>query len=95
MGKFGSAGVRGDELIGFQSRDAGARGSAAPKLKLKMRFVRLQRAGWGGGCGWNAAAVGERGEDGRLLEAVLIGYEKATETAQEVSCYCCCTNKGP
>lgn len=57
-GTLGSARLRGEELTGFHSREAGGRGSGERKLKLKMRFVRLQRAGGGGECG-----ASERGGD--------------------------------
>jgi hypothetical protein len=70
-GTFGRARLRGEELTGFHSREAGARGSEERKLKLKIRFVWLQRAGWGRGsdCGANVRG----GDDGvaSLWDAVV------------------------
>ena len=70
-GTFGRVRLRGEELMGFHSREAGARGSEERKLKLKMRFVWLQRAGCGGGsdCGANVRG----GDDGvaSLWDAVV------------------------
>jgi hypothetical protein len=60
-GRLGRAKARGEELTGFHRREAGARGSeGVRKLKPKMRFVKLQRAG---GRGDSGGAVGRGGDD--------------------------------
>ena len=53
--------MRGDELTGFHSREAGRRGGRERRLRLKMRLVRDQRTGWGDGDGGADEAEGERG----------------------------------
>jgi hypothetical protein len=65
-GRFWTAKARGDELTGFQRRDAGWRGGpwySERRFRLKMRFVSDQRAGTGDdGAGGADEAEGVRGD---------------------------------
>jgi hypothetical protein len=81
MGRLGrccggcaTARVRGDELTGFQRREAGGRGGPAYRLrsglKLKTRFVSDQRAGSGDAAGGTDAE--EDGREGAVVRAEIV-----------------------
>lgn len=87
-GKLGSVGVRGDELTGFHRRDAGGRGGAAVlyeyserKLRLNMRFVRLQRTGSGvSGAGGRDGAEDEPKAGGdAVVEKIVVVMSSPVE----------------
>lgn len=76
--------MRGDEFTGFHRREAGGRGGPAYRerrgLRLKMRFVRDQRAGRGDDGGGGADAdEGER--EGAVVRcemfAVVVGSKRS------------------
>lgn len=85
-GTLGSWMVLGEELTGFQSRDAGVRGAGCSrKEKWKMRWVRDQRAGGGSERGANADD-GEVGNGGRAVDAVVaacLGLEAGEDGRRE------------